>query len=237
MDQIKSLLENVQLSVQKTSRSQPHEPPQQERYSDQELEEPQKRKTVVDRSNYWKTRTESSFYKSIKSIIRQYCPQDTCTKVLDVGSYSSNMLNELEWLTTRIATDINPTIAGNFKDTGITYVAGDFMKKEEFAGEKEFDLVLCTQVVEHLSDPASFIRKMMKIGDRVLVSTTFNLPHGVIEGHVQDPIDLDKFVSWFGDDPTSHPQVVQLMYDRKTRYFQQYGAANIIGYWQREELN
>ena len=51
-----------------------------------------------------------------------------------------------------------------------------------------FDLVISNQTVEHLDRPGEFIEKLLKLGRGLIVSTTFEVPEGTIEGHVQDPI-------------------------------------------------
>ena len=42
-----------------------------------------------------------------------------------------------------------------------------------------------------------FIAKLLQLGRGLIVSTTYEVAAGTIDGHVQDPISLEKFQSWF----------------------------------------
>ena len=98
---------------------------------------------------------------------------------------------------------------------GLAFVRGDFLKLE-FA--TRFDLVTCTQVIEHLSDALAraFVRKLQRetrpAGGLLIVSVPFEMPatwipcKGGIKGtralnactgHLQDPLSASEFAGWF----------------------------------------
>ena len=97
---------------------------------------------------------------------------------------------------------------------GLAFVRGDFLKLE-FA--TRFDLVTCTQVLEHLSDARAraFVRKLQRetrpAGGLLIVSVPFEMPATWIPckdsrkkraldactGHLQDPLSAAEFAGWF----------------------------------------
>jgi len=145
-----------------------------------------------ERSEYWRKRKSAKLYTQEMELAQLHAPN--ALTALDVGSYESPFLSRLHWIPTKVATDIQsrPDVWQDIR--GIAFVQGDFMQLK-FA--TIFDLVLCTQVVEHLKDPGPFVGKMASIARVLIVSTTYEMPAGTIEGHVQDPISEQTFRSWF----------------------------------------
>ena len=114
---------------------------------------------------------------------------------IDVGSYIGGLLCEFDWIEDRVASDINSKVAPHWSHvTDVKFVAGDAF---EIEFPEPFDLVISNQTVEHLDRPAEFIEKLMSLGRGLIVSTTYEVPAGTIDGHVQDPISFEKFSSWF----------------------------------------
>eukprot|EP00965_Chrysotila_dentata_P249926 6209154-Pleurochrysis_carterae.AAC.1 len=150
-------------------------------------------------TKYWKTRTRPGvvLYHRTLALARQYAPK--ALTVLDVGAHDPSYISQLNWIPAKVATDIqfNKDQAHIWGQTqGVVFMKGDFLKLE-FA--TKYDLVTCQQVVEHLPPGVVelFVQKMMSIARTLIVSTTLELPFGVIGGHVQDPISESKFRSWF----------------------------------------
>jgi hypothetical protein len=56
-----------------------------------------------------------------------------------------------------------------------------------FEAAAMFDLVLCLQVVEHVPDPAAFIRKLLRTGRVLILSVPHNWAAGRAPGHRHDP--------------------------------------------------
>lgn len=152
---------------------------------------------VIDRDNYWGRRKDAAMYALVKFLARVYVPHGGA--VLDVGCFTSMFVLELDWFRKKAVADSIPYLVDNWKGAAnqVEFHAGDFMT---LRFPESFDLVVCLQVVEHLEEPAPFIRKMMDIGRTVIVTTTYEVPHGIIDGHVQDPISIEKFKGWFGRD-------------------------------------
>eukprot|EP00965_Chrysotila_dentata_P219590 6191233-Pleurochrysis_carterae.AAC.1 len=150
-------------------------------------------------TTYWVKRTlpGTLLYNKTLHLAMEYAPK--ALTVLDVGAYDPGYISQLDWIPTKVATDIQFSVKqarvwGQSK--GVAFIQGDFLKLK-FA--TKFDLVTCNQVVEHLPPGVvePFVKKMMSVAHTLIVSTTLDLPFGVIPGHVQDPISEAKFRSWF----------------------------------------
>lgn len=147
----------------------------------------------VDHRGYWQDRLHHDLYRLTVALARGLFFD--AKSAIDVGCFTSGILVELDWIERRVASDISKWIAPNWEHVeGVEFVAADAFSLQFPA---PFDLVLSNQTVEHLDDPKGFIEKLLKLGRGLIVSTTYETPAGLIEGHVQDPISLDKFRSWF----------------------------------------
>jgi tetratricopeptide (TPR) repeat protein len=145
-----------------------------------------------DRNNYWNKRKDGLLYQMIKSLASGYVPNGS--SVLEVGCHTSSFIFELDWFKEKVVTDL-PFLSEHWQGIeGVKFIPGDFYKLKF---DRTFDLVLCTQVVEHLQEPKLFIQKLLSLGKTVIVSTTYEVPEGLCKYHVQDPISLEKFQEWF----------------------------------------
>ena len=152
------------------------------------------------RSLYWKQRANHVMYREggvLMRLAREYAHD--ALSVLDVGAFDPGHISKFDWIPTKVGTDkqLHSTAVEPWaKARGVAFVHGDFLNLKFPAG---FDLVTCNQVVEHLPDGVveRFVQKMMSHAKVLIVSTTHNVSHGVVDGHVQDPISEQKFRSWF----------------------------------------
>lgn len=146
-----------------------------------------------DINEYWNKRYKHDLYRLTVSLASAIFRD--ARSAIDVGSYTSGMICELEWIPRRVATDIQTSLVEKWADVpGVEFVAGDAFAID-FA--EPFDLVISNQTVEHLDRPEQFINKLLSIGRGLIVSTTYEVPAGSIYGHLQDPINLEKFKAWF----------------------------------------
>ncbi|MEM0929247.1 MAG: methyltransferase domain-containing protein [Pseudomonadota bacterium] len=147
----------------------------------------------LETNNYWQRRAHHDLYRLTVALAHGLFSD--AKSIIDVGCYTSGLIVELDWATRRVASDINPNISEAWAHVeGVDFVPGDAFKLD--FGEP-FDLVLSNQTVEHVEDARGFVEKLLSLGRGLIISTTYETAHGRIEGHIQDPISLDKFKSWF----------------------------------------
>jgi 2-polyprenyl-3-methyl-5-hydroxy-6-metoxy-1,4-benzoquinol methylase len=151
---------------------------------------------------YWAKRRNSRIYLMSLLFAHYFCrDKDT---VADVGCHSAPLVLMLPGFKRRYAIDPSPHAANCWRDVdGATFVNVPLedVDVKALTGRRKFDLIMCTQVIEHVDTPASFAHMLLARARRVIVSTTFETPAGHIESHVHDPIDLEKFEAWFPRKP------------------------------------
>ena len=165
-------------------------------------------------ATYFERRFQMPYYKYIRMLlgILSYNAKSVC----DVGS---NGVDLISWLPCekKVSIDLRNPFSGNgvegIKANFITY---DFPKK--------FDIVTCFQVMEHIDDNQihAFANKLLSVAERLLiVSVPYKWPKGACKYHVQDPVDEDKFLSWFNISPeiSLKPVFSRVIYDKETESF------------------
>ena len=167
-------------------------------------------------------------YTLMVKLARKHSPN--ALTALDVGAYESPLLSRLDWIPTKVATDIQarPQVWNHIQ--GIAFVQSDFMKLQ--LGTR-FDLVICNQVVEHLPDSlvGAFVRKLAShTQETLIITTTHELEAGAIKGHVQDPISEAEFRSWFAGIKERGTLEISFIHNNFKRYRPK---GNIIGIWKR----
>lgn len=150
---------------------------------------------------YWARRTELKYYKLAKAWTEEFsAPAGT---ILDVGGRGTPAPT---WGTfqRRLALDLD-FVAEHLRQPGVEYIHHDWLKYQSPAVE----VVLCLQVLEHLNDEVveKFARKLLLVGHTAIVSVPYRWPKGSFDRHLQDPVDLEKLVSWMGASPIRHEVV------------------------------
>jgi len=144
---------------------------------------------------HWATRQDLRYYRVVRSWIEQHPGY----AILDVGHLGTPTASWGEFAV-RHAVDLRaPTDDERFD--GIEYFVGEFIKWEP--PHPKYDLVTCLQVLEHLGDSlvAPFACKLMKTGDRVLVTVPYRWKAGACAYHPQDPVTLLKVIDWMEAEP------------------------------------
>ena len=80
-----------------------------------------------------------------------------------------------------------------------------------------FDLVLCSEVVEHIATPRSFVRKLLAVGDVVVLSVPYRWPScdNTRCHHLQNQITRDKIATWAGRQPLAYDIVEEASGERR----------------------
>lgn len=143
----------------------------------------------------------NDFYEPNRSF-RYYAPalnwihQLRPTSVLDVGGRRSPILDSLSSDVERVCLDIE-RIPG--LKPGIRRITADF---STWVPDKQYDLVVCLQVLQNIQDVESFARKLFSVGTRVILCVPYKLPFGMNSGpHAL--IDEATLFKWTGRTPAA----------------------------------
>lgn len=144
-----------------------------------------------DLSNYWEKRKGMAYYATAIGWILGAGPAQ---RIVDVGSANTPLvMHGLFRQRHTVNLSATPPL------DGVEQHVGSFLD----VALPPCDVVLCLQVLEHLSDAEvePFARKLLATGRRVLVSVPYQWPKGFCTFHKQDPVDEAKVAGWFGKAP------------------------------------
>lgn len=141
---------------------------------------------------YWHKRQHMLYYQAVKALVVDL--GKGATSAVDVGSAGCPFLDWLPHAAVRTSVDWGTPYRG----PGVTPVKADFLTWEP---DRRYDIVTCLQVLEHIPDAKAFAQKLLAIGDTVIISVPYKWEPGRVRTHVQDPVDEEKVLSWFGREP------------------------------------
>ena len=174
--------------------------------------------SALPSSEYWRERRHYAFYKHLHCVLKRYAASSK--SALDVGSSIPPFLNALTWLEER--TILGPRFAGNVRKGGaemlaparieqkygVTAILADFLEWVPPAGTRPYELVLCSEVVEHVPKPREFVRKLLAVGKLVVLSVPYKwAPSHDDAHHLNNRITRDKIASWAGRQPNAYDLV------------------------------
>ena len=149
---------------------------------------------------YWRNRMDLMYYAYIDYMIRTI-GRDAKT-LIDIGTANCPYLEWFDWIPERVSFDR----ATPYASKSVRGLQGDFLDHD--FGDQRFDIVTCLQVLEHVPQPKRFARKLLSIGDRVVVSVPYRWPSRAVSDHLHDPVTYQKLTRWMGRRANYH-QVVQ----------------------------
>ena len=172
---------------------------------------------LLPSSEYWRTRLHFRFYKHLECVLKRY--GSTAKTALDVGSSLPPYLIALPWLTSR--TILGPRFAGNVgkggkeilsikrieEKFGVVAIQADFEEWQPAEGTQTlYDLVLCSEVVEHVPRPKEFVRKLLSHAKLLVLSVPYKWAacENTKCHHLNNKITRDKIASWAGRQPTAY---------------------------------
>lgn len=144
-------------------------------------------KEEVIAEDYYNKRKDMNYYKAVLAVVRAL----PYRSILDVGARRSPVLEVLPPSKERVTLD---KVAIRSPE-GIHHVVADFLT---WTPDRNYDIVLCLQVLEHLDSPAPFLKKLFATGRNVIVSVPYRWKKGLCKYHIQDPVTLAKLVGWAG---------------------------------------
>ncbi len=142
---------------------------------------------------YWEERKDYIYYKVVRKWLSDFPPGGG---LLDVGSADTPVATWGDF-DRRVAVDLRAV-------EGAAQVDGRAMDFMELPGSEVYDVLTCLQVLEHLPDDVvvGFARKLLAHASlSLIVSVPYLWPEGRCASHLQDPVDRDKLVGWFGRPP------------------------------------
>jgi Sulfotransferase domain len=145
-----------------------------------------------DQDGYWRKRKGMMYYEYIRTLATPLARG--AKSLIDVGSHSTSIAEEFDWIPERVALDLRTPYASET----VRGIKADFLR---FTPERRYDFALCLQVLEHVPEAGAFARKLLAVADRVLVSVPYRWPEGQCKFHCQDPVDEAKLAGWFGREP------------------------------------
>jgi hypothetical protein len=141
---------------------------------------------------YWEKRRNMNYYREVVRLAEKYEPE--ARSAIDVGGYTTRVIHQMDWIPNRVLLDTRRVPTG----PEVEVIRADFFAYEPAAC---FDLVICLQVLEHLTNPSAFAHKLLATGRTVVLSVPYRWPGGASKNHIQDPVDEEKVRSWTGCDP------------------------------------
>jgi SAM-dependent methyltransferase len=120
----------------------------------------------IDKKNYLKIRENIKNF--INGLSKKYDSDDTL--IMDIAPEIYMGVKEFFKKSTIKTLDIDP-------NSGADYILDLCKNNEDVVKGETFDLIVCTEVLEHVNDPffvVSELRRMLKIGGVVAISTPFN---------------------------------------------------------------
>jgi len=195
-------------------------------------------------SEYWRERRSYLIYRHQFCILMRYAPR--AASVLDVGSALPPFVNALTWIQQRtiLGPRFAGNVAKGGGDLfsierirtkfNVTAVQADFLEWQPPGWEVAqapftlahaaapktvppvFDLVLCSEVIEHIATPREFVRKLLAIGDLVVLSVPYRWEK-CNDGchHKQNRITRDKIAAWAGRQPLAYDIVEESSGERR----------------------
>jgi hypothetical protein len=143
--------------------------------------------------------------------------------ILEVGCASDPFIKHLDWADKR--TCVAPYFVdysnnnAKHKDDKVEKITADFMEYE-LPLNKKYDLLLCNQVLEHVSNPKSFMLKLIDSAETSIISVPFDWGNCGSKkdngcNHVTDNITYERLLMWTHPHKPIHSTIVTEKVDSK----------------------
>ena len=115
---------------------------------------------------YWGKCKDANIYSGSVNWIKRFYPD--AKSIIEVGTYTSDLLCDLSHIPYRVANDLNEDLVnfwGHVKQ--VKFVPGDFTKidwSEHLPpGQSKFDVLISHCTIEHAEKPRDFAKSLMEI--------------------------------------------------------------------------
>lgn len=152
-----------------------------------------KEKSEEPVADYWAGRKDSIYLFAARNICDKFSKQPR--SVIDIGSNNTPIL---EWFRGSTAELVSLDIRNPYRANGITSITQDLLS---FQSNKKYALVTCFQVLEHVPSPELFAKKLLGLGEILIVSVPYLWQKGACVHHIHDPVNDEKMLAWFGKTP------------------------------------
>lgn len=156
--------------------------------------------------DYWRLRKKFVYLHICRRLIEVI--SHSATVVADVGSNKSPLLDFYGKIEKKFSVDIDSP-----------YVADDVISvKEDFYNWEppiSVQVASCFQVIEHVPDPAKFAKRLLELFEVSIVSVPYLEPAGLNPGHINNDIDLETLIDWFGRAPNFYYIAKELSGDER----------------------
>lgn len=155
---------------------------------------------------YWNQRKNYVYLHVCRRLIEVLA--HSATAVADIGSNRSPILDYFGVKQSKYSVDIeNP-----YRADDVISITEDFYIWE---APEPLQIGTCFQVIEHVPDPSKFCRRMLEMFEVSLISVPYLEPAGLNPGHINNDIDLQTLISWFGRKPNFHYIAKELSGDER----------------------
>ena len=132
--------------------------------------------TEMWKQQYFEPRKNMIYYKYLRNLI------SICTinakSILDVGAGEVDLLSHCINVAEKYSLDLHHPVCAE----GIVGIKEDFLKYET---NKQFDVVCCFQVIEHIMEVKKFCQKLLRLASfEVIVSVPYMWEKGKSKYHV-----------------------------------------------------
>jgi len=141
---------------------------------------------------YWEKRMDMLYYQYVDYIVRTL--GHNAQTMIDVGTASCPYLEWFDWIPEKFSFDM----ATPYQSENVVGLQGDFM---EYDFDREYDILTCLQVLEHVPKAGVFARRLLEIAQTVIISVPYKWKPEAVSDHIHDPIDAKKLRRWMGRKP------------------------------------
>lgn len=145
--------------------------------------------------DYWNDRFDLLYYQTVDYIVRAVGVD--ARSLVDVGTGGCPYLEWFSWIERRVSIDIDKPYSSPTVQALNANILHDDVPED-------FDICTCLQVLEHVPEAKKFARRLTELAPTVIVSVPYLWPEGRTEGHLHDPVDMEKLSGWFGREPNYH---------------------------------